>query len=92
MQPRLMGFFKYSPFPYVVAFEIDHFDEKGNAHVKQVGTFLAENLLCVRPLKAGNALKTTIDGLQRQYRKRLREVENEFVGKVEDCLGVKVSR
>lgn len=85
-----MGFFKYSPFPYVVAFEIDRFDEKGGAVVKQVGTFSADNILCVRPIKAGNTLKDAIEGLKRAHRKRMREVEDEFTGKVEDMLGVKV--
>jgi hypothetical protein len=91
MQQKLMGFFKYSPFPYVVAFEIEKFDEKGGAVVKQVGTFSADNILCIRPIKSGRTLKDAIEGLKRAHRKRMREVENEFISKVEDCLGVKVS-
>jgi len=87
-----MGFFKYHPFPYVVAFEIDRFDEKGGAVVKQVGTFSADNILCVRPIKAGKTLKDAIEGLKRAHQKRVREVENEFTGKVEDMLGVKVRK
>jgi hypothetical protein len=90
MQQRLMGFFRLGHFPFVVAMEIDRFDEKGGAVVKQVGTYSAENILCVRPLKAGKTLAEAIEGVRAAYRKRNREVLDEHVGKVEDMLGVKV--
>jgi hypothetical protein len=80
MQPRLIGFFKHHPFPYVVAFEIDRFAENGDVLVKQVGRFKAENLLCVRPLKAGNTLKSVIDTITREYRKRTREEDPKLIG------------
>lgn len=90
MTQRLIGFFKHNPFPYVVAFEIERFDEKGNARVKGVGMFTAAQLITVRPLAAGKALEEVIGAIDREYQKSCRNLHNDFVDKVEDVLGVKL--
>jgi hypothetical protein len=87
---KLMGFFKYGSFPFVVSFEIQKFDEKGRAYIKDVGWFNPHQMLTVRPLKAGNELKIALDGLRSEHSKRTQEVTDTLTREVENILGVKV--
>lgn len=87
-----MGFFRYDLFPYVVCLEIEKFDERGRAYVHQVGWYRPDQLLTIRPIKSGQALKEVIETISREHRKRQEEITHELAIKIEDMLGVKLKR
>jgi len=89
---RLMGFFSYDQFPFVVCLEIEKFDEKGRAYVHQVGWYGPAKIVTVRPLKAGQALKEVLDALEKEHRKQQKDLTYEMVKKVEEMLGVPLKR
>jgi len=89
---KLMGFFKYASFPFVVCLEIEKFDEQGNAHVHHVGRYRPDQIVTIRPLKAGQSIKDVLDALEDEHRRRQKEITDELCRKVEEMLGVPLKR
>jgi hypothetical protein len=89
---KLMGFFRYDQFPFVIGLEIEKFDDNGRAYVHQVGWYRPDQIVTIRPVKPGRVIKEAISNLATEHSRRQRDVTDEMRKKVEELLGGPVKR
>lgn len=78
MNKRLMAFWQYDLFPYVVAGEIDGFDNQGNASWKGTGySIQADTIIAIVPYEDGIMYKAKLDHWKKEYAERINKVKSD---------------
>jgi len=88
---KLMGFFKYDLFPYVVAFEIAGIRDNGDFVIKDVGIFHPKSLVALRPIESGREIVKSLEKLKAEYWGKHTALNDLMTGEVAALLGIDFS-
>ena len=80
MNKRLMAFWKYDRFPYVVAGEIDGFDSEGNPMWKGTGYRIQrQSIIAIVPYQDGQIYQKKLEYWKKEYEEQTKKVKNQCI-------------
>lgn len=80
MNRRLMAFWKYDLFPYVVAGEIDGFDSNGSAIWKGTGHCVhRQSIIAIVPYKDGLRYQKKLEYWKKYYKEQTEKTKNSCI-------------